>query len=134
MRIGSGLAKLGLKKGDVILIFSPNSIDYMLVVFGAQLAGAIVSTANPSYTTCKFSLFLSHCLLPFADQSATLSAAYSGYNKIISLFPSLSSSLAHSLLVFSGLLYLYLTTMFRPAYCRIRCECSTDQQDSKLRR
>ena len=59
MRIGSGLAKLGVQKGDILLIFSPNSIDYILVAFGALLAGATVTTANPHYTTRKSTLSFS---------------------------------------------------------------------------
>ncbi|KAK8048803.1 Photinus-luciferin 4-monooxygenase (ATP-hydrolyzing) [Apiospora phragmitis] len=38
------------KKGDVLGIFSPNSIDYAPVVFGTLWAGGVCSTANPTYT------------------------------------------------------------------------------------
>jgi hypothetical protein len=39
-----------LKQGDVILIFSPNSIHYPIPLFGGQAAGLTVSTANSGYT------------------------------------------------------------------------------------
>lgn len=42
-RLASGLVgKLGLKKGDVVTIFSPNSAHYHSMVFAAQCAGLIV--------------------------------------------------------------------------------------------
>ena len=49
----SGLHKLGVKNGDVIAISSPNTIDYPVWVFAGLSVGAIVTTANPSYTKCK---------------------------------------------------------------------------------
>ncbi|GAA6060838.1 hypothetical protein JCM10212_005256 [Sporobolomyces blumeae] len=43
----------GLKRGDSILIFSPNSPLYVPLIFGGQAAGLIVSTANASYTATE---------------------------------------------------------------------------------
>lgn len=39
------------KKGDVLAIFSPNSIDIPPVMWGTHWAGGVVTTANPAYTT-----------------------------------------------------------------------------------
>src|SRR5688572_2478241 len=39
----------GLKKGDVIGIYAPNSVEYAIALHGALMAGAIVTTLNPLY-------------------------------------------------------------------------------------
>ncbi|KAI8924356.1 hypothetical protein BC831DRAFT_310536 [Entophlyctis helioformis] len=41
---------LGFKKGDVLAMFSPNSIHYPAIVFGAVAAGGAFSGANPTNT------------------------------------------------------------------------------------
>ncbi|KAJ5112566.1 hypothetical protein N7532_000611 [Penicillium argentinense] len=38
------------KKGDIITLFTPNSIDMPVVIYGTFFAGGIVSPANPSYS------------------------------------------------------------------------------------
>ena len=38
------------RKGDVLLMFSPNSIDTAAITLGALWAGGIVSPGNPAYT------------------------------------------------------------------------------------
>jgi acyl-CoA synthetase (AMP-forming)/AMP-acid ligase II len=40
----------GVKKGDMVGIFSPNHIDYPAVFYGILLTGATVTTLNPLYT------------------------------------------------------------------------------------
>ncbi|KAK8083295.1 hypothetical protein PG996_002076 [Apiospora saccharicola] len=51
IEFGKGLkSQWNWKKGDVLGIFSPNSIDYAPVVFGTLWAGGVCSTANPTYT------------------------------------------------------------------------------------
>ncbi|KAK0617883.1 hypothetical protein B0T17DRAFT_314331 [Bombardia bombarda] len=48
---GTGLQALwGWKKGDVLAMFTPNSVDTATVTLGALWAGGIVSPANPLYT------------------------------------------------------------------------------------
>jgi len=52
LRIGYGLKKLkGIKKGDVALIFSTNSLEYAIAFFACQAAGLIVTPASASYTS-----------------------------------------------------------------------------------
>lgn len=52
-KVSHGLPRLGIKKGDVVLIFSPNSI-YFPVCFLAMVAlGAVATTVNPLYTTAE---------------------------------------------------------------------------------
>ncbi|CAG8524389.1 8634_t:CDS:10, partial [Scutellospora calospora] len=41
--------KIGFKRGDVLAIFSPNQVDYPIVLLGTIAAGGKVTTANPKY-------------------------------------------------------------------------------------
>ncbi|KAL2367217.1 phenylacetyl-CoA ligase [Blastomyces gilchristii SLH14081] len=51
LEFGMGLkAAWDWKKGDVLAIISPNSIDMPPVLWGTHWAGGIVSPANPAYT------------------------------------------------------------------------------------
>ncbi|OAL21176.1 hypothetical protein AYO22_08139 [Fonsecaea multimorphosa] len=49
-RFAAGVQSAGLESGDRVLLFSPNSIFYPVVVMGALMAGAIYNSANPAYT------------------------------------------------------------------------------------
>ncbi|ESN97365.1 hypothetical protein HELRODRAFT_85456, partial [Helobdella robusta] len=42
--------KLGVKKGDVVTIFSPNNLDFPAIVLGSVFTGAICSPVNSLYT------------------------------------------------------------------------------------
>lgn len=46
-RVAAGLAERGLRKGDVLAICSPNAPEYPIALYGASLAGAVVTTLNP---------------------------------------------------------------------------------------
>ncbi|KAM0819603.1 hypothetical protein AB5N19_05419 [Seiridium cardinale] len=51
IEFGKGLkSQWGFKRGDVLGVFSPNSIDYGAVIWGTLWAGGACSTANPTYT------------------------------------------------------------------------------------
>jgi acyl-CoA synthetase (AMP-forming)/AMP-acid ligase II len=53
LRLSLGLRtnqELGLNKGDVIMLFSVNSIDYPSVLYGGQAGGFITTLANSGYT------------------------------------------------------------------------------------
>ncbi|RAL03398.1 acyl--CoA ligase [Aspergillus ibericus CBS 121593] len=51
LSFGKGLkATFDWKKGDVLALFTPNSIDTPAVMWGAIWAGGIVSPSNPAYT------------------------------------------------------------------------------------
>lgn len=43
----------GIKKGDVVLIFAPNSIHFPICFFAIVSIGAIATTANPLYTVSE---------------------------------------------------------------------------------
>ncbi|KAL7115854.1 hypothetical protein ACP275_04G206900 [Erythranthe tilingii] len=54
-KVAQGLIQLGVKKNDVVLIFSPNSIQFPLCFFGIVAVGAIATTVNPLYTVSELS-------------------------------------------------------------------------------
>ncbi|KAL6516699.1 putative CoA ligase ccl7 [Orobanche gracilis] len=54
-KVSHGLLQLGIKKNDVVLIFSPNSIQFPLSFFGIIAIGAIATTVNPMYTVSELS-------------------------------------------------------------------------------
>ncbi|KAH7913982.1 hypothetical protein BJ138DRAFT_1170978 [Hygrophoropsis aurantiaca] len=50
--LANGLSlRYNIKEGDVVLIYSPNHLDYLVTVWAAHRLGAIISGANPLYTT-----------------------------------------------------------------------------------
>ncbi|CAN8275877.1 unnamed protein product [Cochlearia groenlandica] len=49
-RVAAGLQKLGIKKGDVIMILLQNSPEFVFSFMGASMIGAVSTTANPFYT------------------------------------------------------------------------------------
>ncbi|GBC91902.1 Long-chain-fatty-acid--CoA ligase [bacterium HR15] len=49
-RVAGNMSKRGLKKGEVVGIYSPNLPEYALAFHGVVLAGGVVTTANPLYT------------------------------------------------------------------------------------
>ncbi|RZC88575.1 hypothetical protein C5167_016439, partial [Papaver somniferum] len=52
IRIASTLhSSFGIKKGDVVLVVSSNSIHFPLLILSIMSMGAIFSTANPLYST-----------------------------------------------------------------------------------
>ena len=49
-RTAAGLAALGVAKGGVCAIFSPNSPDYAIAILAIARLGAVATTASPLYT------------------------------------------------------------------------------------
>lgn len=49
-RLGYGLQKLGLQRGDVVMICTPNHIFVPAAYLGIVSVGCIFSGANPTYT------------------------------------------------------------------------------------
>lgn len=51
LNFGKGLRAIyEWKKGDVLALFTPNSIDTPAITWGTHWAGGVVSPANPAYT------------------------------------------------------------------------------------
>ena len=78
---GQGLKALyNWRKGDVLAIFSPNSIDTPVVTWGTHWAGGVVSPANPAYTAEELAFQLKNsgakalvtqlAVLPVAEEAA----------------------------------------------------------------
>ncbi|MFD0276472.1 4-coumarate--CoA ligase family protein [Kitasatospora sp. NPDC127111] len=45
-RVAAGLAEAGVRRGDVVALFSPNTIGYPMAFYGATRAGATVTTVS----------------------------------------------------------------------------------------
>ncbi|MDH3205807.1 MAG: 4-coumarate--CoA ligase family protein [Gemmatimonadota bacterium] len=50
-KTAGGLAARGFGKGDVLAIYSPNTLHYPVAFHGAAHAGGVITTVNPMYTT-----------------------------------------------------------------------------------
>lgn len=48
-RVAAGLVAQGLRPGDVMLMFAPNSPQWAIVAIATLVAGGVVSGANPAY-------------------------------------------------------------------------------------
>lgn len=55
IKVSHGFRHLGIRKGDVVLIFAPNSIRYPLCFLGVIAIGGIATTVNPVYTVAELS-------------------------------------------------------------------------------
>ena len=49
-RLAAGLQDIGVKRGDVICIYSTNSLDYMIAFYAITLISATCQPVNTSYT------------------------------------------------------------------------------------
>ncbi|TKY67861.1 4-coumarate--CoA ligase 2 [Spatholobus suberectus] len=54
-KVAAGMAKLGIRKGDAIMILLPNSPEYVFSFMAASVLGAVATTANPFYTAAEIS-------------------------------------------------------------------------------
>nr|ABV60448.1 4-coumarate:coenzyme A ligase 2 [Physcomitrium patens]PNR34252.1 hypothetical protein PHYPA_024069 [Physcomitrium patens] len=52
-RVAAGLANIGVKQGDVIALLLPNCAEFVQVFLGAAKRGAVITTANPFYTSAE---------------------------------------------------------------------------------
>jgi acyl-CoA synthetase (AMP-forming)/AMP-acid ligase II len=52
-RAATGLHARGLRKGDVVAIFSPNLPEYAMALHAVALAGGTVTTMNPTYVAAE---------------------------------------------------------------------------------
>ncbi|KAG0296912.1 hypothetical protein BGZ98_000776, partial [Dissophora globulifera] len=49
-RWATGLHNLGVKRGDVVALFSFNQVDYSITMFGPLVIGGTTTTVNAAYT------------------------------------------------------------------------------------
>ncbi|CAK7336383.1 unnamed protein product [Dovyalis caffra] len=52
-RVASGLNKLGIQQGEVVMLFLPSSPEFVLAFLGASHRGAITTAANPFSTPAE---------------------------------------------------------------------------------
>ncbi|MEW6146044.1 MAG: class I adenylate-forming enzyme family protein [Thermodesulfobacteriota bacterium] len=86
----SFLSSRGIKKGDRVAIFLPNSIEFVTAVFGASLAGAVSVPVNSTFKTEEVAFYLEHSgarLIVTSDElEHTASGASSGKGvKVVSI-------------------------------------------------
>ena len=62
-RVASALWRLGIRKGDVVTLFSENSPEFLVMFLSLAAAGAVVSAVNPVYTPGQCQ---SECICLFA--------------------------------------------------------------------
>jgi acyl-CoA synthetase (AMP-forming)/AMP-acid ligase II len=60
-RCAAGLAAKGLKKGDVLAIYSPNVPEYAIAFHAVASLGGITTTVNPLYTERELAQQLADC-------------------------------------------------------------------------
>lgn len=49
-RVAAGLSAAGLRRGDVVALYSPNRFDWPIAYYGILFAGAVVTPVNPMHT------------------------------------------------------------------------------------
>ncbi|KAL8991898.1 MAG: hypothetical protein Q9169_007555 [Polycauliona sp. 2 TL-2023] len=52
-RLGSGFDKVGIKEGEVVVVFSPSHIFQPVVYLAVVVTGRVFSGANPGFTTAE---------------------------------------------------------------------------------
>ncbi|KAJ5776911.1 hypothetical protein N7520_000157 [Penicillium odoratum] len=84
LEFGKGLkANYDWKKGDVLALFTPNTIDTPVLMWGTLWAGGIVSPANPAYTADELAFQLKNSgARLLATQSSVLSVAREAAKKV----------------------------------------------------
>jgi len=60
-RMAGALAKLGIKKGDRVIILMPNSTQFVIAYYGIMKAGGIVVATNPLYSAREMEIQFNDC-------------------------------------------------------------------------
>jgi len=60
-KLAAGLQGLGINKGDSVVLFLPNNLEFVIGYYGILRAGGIVSPANPLYKGGELKHQLSDC-------------------------------------------------------------------------
>ncbi|CAM6129004.1 unnamed protein product [Calypogeia fissa] len=53
--VGAGLADIGVKQGDVVMLLTPNGSHFPILVFAILSIGAVVTTVNPANLSAEIS-------------------------------------------------------------------------------
>nr|NJM02502.1 AMP-binding protein [Desulfobacula sp.] len=57
-RFAGGLRSMGVKKGDKVLLYIPNCIQWVIAYLGIQKAGAVLVPVSPIYTSHEISYMI----------------------------------------------------------------------------
>ena len=60
-RIANGLLDLGLRRGDRVAVWLPNSIETVVAIFGILKAGGVFTVVNPTTKPGKLAYILDNC-------------------------------------------------------------------------
>jgi len=60
INVASNLHQMGFRKGDIVLVFSTNCIDFTILFLACSMLGVWFSPANPTFTTGELSNQLRH--------------------------------------------------------------------------
>ena len=77
-RAATGLSRLGLGKGDVCAILSPNTPEYPIAMLAIAKLGAIATTASPLYTKADLGRHLTDSRARILITSASLVNTWTG--------------------------------------------------------
>ncbi|XP_041434406.1 medium-chain acyl-CoA ligase ACSF2, mitochondrial isoform X2 [Xenopus laevis] len=94
--LAAGLVALGLKKGDLVGMWGPNSYEWILVQFATARAGIILVSVNPAYQSRELEYVLRKvkcCALVFPSQFKTQKY----YELLSAICPELETSPAGGL-------------------------------------
>ncbi|MFP4320996.1 MAG: long-chain-fatty-acid--CoA ligase [Anaerolineales bacterium] len=59
--LAAALVKMGLQKGDRVVIVMPNSVQFLIAFFGILKAGGVVAATNPTYPAEKMQYQINDC-------------------------------------------------------------------------
>ncbi len=60
-RIANGLLDLGLRRGDRVAVWLPNSVETVVAIFGILKAGGVFTVVNPTTKPGKLAYILNNC-------------------------------------------------------------------------
>ncbi|KAI3908827.1 hypothetical protein MKW98_029377, partial [Papaver atlanticum] len=97
--VSNGFVKLGIKKGDVVLIIAPNSAQFGICFLGIVAIGVMATTVNPSYTTTEISKQIKDSkpnLIVNVDQFCLSGSEFTEFSKVVELSGSVSAGFRFS--------------------------------------
>lgn len=91
-RVANGLLKLGVKKGDRVILFLENSLEYIVTYFGIVKTGAVAVPVDPKYKADEVTALVDDCQprilvseSPILDPLIPLLSTYKSVEKTIEL-------------------------------------------------
>ncbi|WOK94911.1 4-coumarate--CoA ligase-like 8 isoform X4 [Canna indica] len=91
----SALSSVGLRRGGIVLLVSPNSLYYPVLALAVLSLGAVLSTANPLLTRLELQSQVHHCdpalILAAAELTPKLEGLLPAERPLISIEPFIAS-------------------------------------------